>query len=413
VAEDRIKILFLSDNYPPEVNAPASRTYEHIQQWIRNGAEVTIITCAPNFPHGKVFEGYRNRLFFKEIVDGVTVIRVWSYITANEGFAKRILDYISYSITSFFFGLFQKCDIIVATSPQFFTAVSGSFLSIFKRKPWIMEVRDLWPESIKAVSAMKHDSRVFTYLEKVERWLYKRAASIVVVTDTFKEKMIEWGVEPDKIHVVKNGVLLDKFMFIPKDKALCEELNLTGKFVIGYIGTHGMAHKLDFIVEAAAKVSDNEIHFLFIGNGAEKNKIKDLAKSLQLKNCTFLDSVSKEKIGDYISLIDAALVPLRKSDTFKTVIPSKIFENAAMLKPILLGVEGEAKSIIEQYKAGICFEPENESDFINSIYKLKQDKIYYEGLKLGCSELANSFDRKILAGNMLDIIRSTQRNSIN
>ncbi len=294
MAEKKIKILFLSDNYPPEVNAPASRTYEHIQQWVRNGADVTIITCAPNFPQGKVFEGYKNKLFSKTVQDGVTVIRVWSYITANEGFVKRILDYVSYSVTSFFFGLFQRCDIIVATSPQFFTAVSGCWLSIFKRKPWIMEVRDLWPESIKAVSAMKSDSKIFVFLEWIERWLYKRAASIVVVTDTFKEKLVEWGVDAGKIHIVKNGVMLDKFKYLPKKSDLVKQLNLENKFVIGYIGTHGMAHKLDFIVETAAKIKDERVHFLFIGNGAEKEKIKLLAKNLKLKNCTFLDSVSKD-----------------------------------------------------------------------------------------------------------------------
>lgn len=405
-----IKILFLSDNYPPEVNAPASRTYEHIQQWVRNGAEVTVITCAPNFPQGKVFEGYRNKLFSKTMQDGVTVIRVWSYITANEGFVKRILDYLSYSFTSFFFGLFQRCDIIVATSPQFFTAVSGCFLSIFKRKPWIMEVRDLWPESIKAVSAMKADSKVFTFLEWIEGWLYKRAASIVVVTDTFKERLVEWGVNTDKIHIVKNGVLLDKFGFIPKNNELLSELNLENKFVIGYIGTHGMAHKLDFIVETAAKMKNERIHFLFIGNGAEKEKIRSLAIQLKIENCTFLDSVSKDKINDYISITDVSLVPLKKSDTFKTVIPSKIFENAAMQKPILLGVEGEAKRIIEKYKAGICFEPENEIELIEAIEKMMVDIDFYNELKKGCAALANDFDRKKLADSMLEIIKNTFQN---
>nr|WP_287494797.1 glycosyltransferase family 4 protein [Candidatus Brachybacter algidus] len=197
----------------------------------------------------------------KTLQDGVTVNRVWSYITANEGFVKRILDYVSYSLTSFFVGLFQGCDIIVATSPQFFTAVSGCLLAIFKRKPWIMEVRDLWPESIKAVSAMKSDSKVFVFLEWIERWLYKRAASIVVVTDTFKEKLVEWGVNADKIHIVKNGVMLDKFEYLPKNSDLVKQLNLENKFVIGYIGTHGMAHKLDFIIETAAKIMDERIHF--------------------------------------------------------------------------------------------------------------------------------------------------------
>nr|WP_287423672.1 glycosyltransferase family 4 protein [Candidatus Brachybacter algidus] len=411
MAEKKIKILFLSDNYPPEVNAPASRTYEHIQQWVRNGADVTIITCAPNFPQGKVFEGYKNKLFSKTVQDGVTVIRVWSYITANEGFVKRILDYVSYSVTSFFFGLFQRCDIIVATSPQFFTAVSGCWLSIFKRKPWIMEVRDLWPESIKAVSAMKSDSKIFVFLEWIERWLYKRAASIVVVTDTFKEKLVEWGVDAGKIHIVKNGVMLDKFEYLPKNSDLVKQLNLENKFVIGYIGTHGMAHKLDFIVETAAKIKDERVHFLFIGNGAEKEKIKILAGQLKLANCTFLDSVSKDKINEYISITDVSLVPLKKSDTFKTVIPSKIFENSAMLKPILLGVEGEAKGIIEKYKAGICFEPENEKELIAAIEKLMMDVDFYNELKLGCANLARDFDRIKLADKMLEVIKTTFNNA--
>lgn len=406
-----LKILFLSDNFPPEVNAPASRTYEHLREWVQKGAAVTVITCAPNFPQGRVFEGYKNKLYSKEIIDGITVIRVWSYITANEGFLKRILDYLSFCLTSFIFGLFQKCDIIIATSPQFFTAVSGSFLSIFKNRPWIMEVRDLWPESIKAVSAMKTDSKVFVFLEAIERWLYRRAAAIVVVTDAFKERLMEWGVDGKKIFVVKNGVMLDKFKYLPKNEELVRQLHLRNKFVIGYIGTHGMAHKLDFIVQSAASIDDQRIHFLFIGNGAEKEKVKGLADELQLNNCTFLDSVPKEVIDQYISVTDVALVPLKKSDTFKTVIPSKIFENAAMLKPILLGVEGEARSIIEKYNAGICFEPENEADLIAAIHKLISDRSYYGSLQEGCSRLAEDFNRKTLAATMLDIVKRTQANS--
>ena len=133
-----MKILFLSDNFPPEVNAPATRTYEHCKEWVRMGAEVTVITCAPNFPQGKVYTGYKNSLHHVETMDGIRVVRVWSYIVANKGFFKRTLDFISYSITSFLAGLFMKTDVIIATSPQFFTALSGRTLSFWKRKPWIM-----------------------------------------------------------------------------------------------------------------------------------------------------------------------------------------------------------------------------------------------------------------------------------
>ena len=138
-----MRILFLTDNFPPEVNAPATRTYEHCVKWIELGHKVTVITCFPNFPKGKVFEGYTNKLYQKENIDGITVIRVWSYIAENNGFVKRIIDYISFALTSFLFGLFVKTDLMIATSPQFFTAISGKMLSVFKQRPWVMEVRDL------------------------------------------------------------------------------------------------------------------------------------------------------------------------------------------------------------------------------------------------------------------------------
>lgn len=397
----QVRILFLTDNYPPEVNAPASRTYEHIREWVKDGARVTVITCAPNFPRGKVFDGYRNKLYTTELADGVKIVRVWSYITANEGFAKRILDYISFGVMSFIFGFFQKADIIVATSPQFFTAVSGRFLAFFRRKPWIMEVRDLWPESIKAVSAMNASGTVFKSLESLEMSLYRKAKKIIVVTDAFKEKIAERGILPEKIKVIKNGVVLDQYKETPKNAELLDQLALNGKFVVGYLGTHGMAHKLDFIIECAAKITDPDMHFLFIGNGAEKNGIIDRAKSLGVMNCTFIDTVPKAQIGNYISITDVALVPLKRADTFKTVIPSKIFENAAMAKPILLGVEGESQKIIETYHAGICFEPENEADFLEKLMKLKNDPLFYKECQSGCRILAKAFDRKGLAKQML------------
>ena len=169
-----MKVLFLTDNFPPEVNAPATRTYEHCCEWVKKGVEVTVITCAPNFPDGKVFNGYKNKVYQTEIIDGIKVVRVWTYINANKGFIKRILDYLSFMVASFLAGIFIKTDIIVATSPQFFTSISGRWLSFWKRKPWIMEVRDLWPESIKAVGAMKTNLAI-TFFEFLEKRMYKSA----------------------------------------------------------------------------------------------------------------------------------------------------------------------------------------------------------------------------------------------
>jgi len=397
-----LRILFLSDNFYPEMNAPANRTYEHCREWVKLGADVTVITCVPNFPAGKVFAGYKNKLFQSEYIDGIKVIRVWSYITANEGTLKRIVDYVSFAIMGFLSSLFVKTDIIIATSPQFFTAIAGRMASFFKRKSWIMEVRDIWPESIVAVGAMKK-SKAISLLEKAEKHLYKSASKIVVVTNSFKQNIISKGIGSEKIYVIKNGVFIEKFKPISKDSNLLSNLNLENKFIVAYFGTHGMAHKLDFILKCAKVINDPDIHFLFIGDGAERENLLRLKKELSLDNVTMLYSVPKDEIQNYISIIDVALVNLKKSDTFKSVIPSKIFENAAMQKPILLGVEGESKDLVESYHAGVCFEPENETDFINKLNIIRIKTM--EGAYInGCNRMAKEFNRIHLANKMLEIL---------
>ena len=399
-----MRLLFLTDNFPPEVNAPATRTYEHCKEWVKQGIEVTVITCFPNFPQGEVYKGYKNKLYQKEIIDGIQVIRVWTFITANEGFIKRTFDYISFSVSSFIAGLFQKTDLIIATSPQFFTALAGRTLSFWKRRPWIMEVRDLWPESVKTVGAMK-DNAFIRYFEWEEKRCYFSAKKIVVVTDSFKEKLVSRGIDSNKIEVVKNGVNTELFVPIKKDVNLLENLNLKGKKIIGYIGTHGMAHKLDFILQCAKHMEgENNYHFLLIGAGAEKNNLLRLKEELCISNVTMLDSVSKQEVKQYISILDVALINLRKSDLFKTVIPSKIFENAGMEIPILMGVDGEARGIVEYYGAGVCFEPENEADFRKELDHLMLDVDFYNSCQNGCKKLVKDFDRTVLANKLLSFI---------
>jgi glycosyltransferase involved in cell wall biosynthesis len=398
-----MKILFLTDNFPPEVNAPATRTYEHCQEWIKEGVEVTVITCAPNFPHGKLYKGYKNKLYQKENIDGIEVIRVWSYMSSNNGFIKRILDYLSFSFMSFLVGLFQKFDLIIATSPQFFTTWTGYGLSKLKRKPWIFELRDIWPESIKTVGAL-NQGYIINTLEKIELALYRDATKVVAVTDAFKENLISRGIDKDKIEVITNGSNLELFSARVKDRALLKQLNLENKFVVGYIGTHGLAHSLDFIVRSISKVTDKEIHFLFIGDGAMKKSIVQIAEELKLSNITFLNAIPKEEVPSYLSICDVSIAPLKNEENFKTVIPSKIFEAAAMEKPTLLGVEGQAQKILEKYHAGICFKPEDEKDFLDKLQILKYKKNYLDRIE-GCKALAKAYDRKKLAREMLEVIQ--------
>jgi len=408
-----MKILFITDNFPPEVNAPATRTYEHCKEWMESGADITVITCFPNFPYGKIYESYdhKNRFYKKENIDGIEVIRVWSYISSNKGFFKRIIDYFSFSFSAFFIGLFQKHDIIVATSPQFFTTWTAWGLSKIKQKPWIFELRDIWPESIHSVGAIKHQ-RILKFLEKIELGLYKDADAVIAVTDGFKENLISRGIEANKISVVTNGANTDLFNIKNKDIEILKQLNLEDKFIVGYIGTHGMAHSLDFIINCISKIEDPLIHFLFIGDGAMKQTIVNLSQKLNIKNITFLDPIKKEDVPRYLSIIDVSLAPLKKSDTFKSVIPSKIFEASAMKKPTLLGVEGEAQKIIEKYNAGICYVPEDERDFLDKLFILKNDREKYISFQDGCLGLASAFNRRRLARKMLNILNNIEKTDL-
>ena len=399
------RILFLTDNFPPEVNAPATRTYEHAREWVDKGYAVTVLTSYPNFPQGKIYEGFKQKIVESKDKDGIKVVRVATIIYPNSGFLKRIIDQLSYAVMAFFVGLWIRTDIIVATSPQFFTAVAGRWLSFFKFRPWIMEVRDLWPESIAAVGAM-NEGKIYKFLEWVELRLYKSAKKIIVVTDTFKRKISARGIDASKIDVHKNGVILDLFEPRPKDTELMEaNPQFEGKKVFAYIGTHGMAHGLSFILNSLPKlqVSLPQAHFLFIGEGAEKENLLNQAKELKLDNVTFMPFVPKHEVVRYLSLMDVALVNLKKSDTFKTVIPSKIFEAAALQKPILLGLEGETKGIIESFNAGTCFEPENEEEFIAQCHAILKEQSYKDYQK-GCQELAEAFDRKQIALQVLETI---------
>lgn len=400
-----MRILFITDNFPPEVNAPATRTYEHALRWVASGADVTVITCAPNFPRGKVFPGFRNRLRTVETIDGIRVVRLWSYITANEGFVRRALDYLSFAVTATIGGLFERADVVVATSPQFFTTLSGWTISKLKRLPWVFEVRDLWPESVVAVGAMRK-SRLIDIFERLELALYRSAARVVVVTPAFRANLISRGIDPGCVEVVTNGVDLGAWRRSDRDSTYKHRLGADGKFLIAYVGTHGMAHGLDFIVRSARKLP--EAHFLFIGDGAERRALIELAERERVENVSFLAPVPKHEVAGHLSNADAVLVPLRKSETFKSVIPSKIFEAAAMGLPILLGVEGQAAEIITSHGAGICFEPENTAQFVDCVRRLATDEALCHRLAKGGASLARAYDRNRLADQFLGILNTIQ-----
>ncbi|MEI6336344.1 MAG: glycosyltransferase family 4 protein [Methylococcaceae bacterium] len=399
-------ILFLSDNFPPEVNSPASRTFEHCREWVKAGYKVTVITCAPNFPKGRLLSGYHNRLWQSEEMDGIRVIRVWSYITANEGFVKRILDYQSFMVTAALAALFvRSVDVVVGTSPQFFTVCAAYVVSRLKRIPFVFELRDLWPDSIVAVGAMK-ESLVIRALERLEYFLYRKAALIVSVTHSFKKTLIARGIDADKIVVVTNGVDMSRFKPMPKDAELVRELALEGKFVVGYVGTLGMAHHLETVLDAAEIIRTqpdaDKFHFLLLGDGARKQALKEEAARRGLDNIPFIDTVPKEQVARYWSLLDVSIIHLRKTDLFTSVIPAKLFECMGMGLPVLHGVAGESADIVREEGVGIVFEPENAAQLVEHLQSLRRDTQAYKNYQAHCLEAAKKYDRTALAMNMLE-----------
>ncbi len=404
-----MNILFLSHYFPPEVNAPASRTYEHCRQWVKDGHSVTVVTCAPNHPQGKVYEGYRNRLFQREVKEGIQVIRIWTYVTANEGFVKRTLNYVSYMASAIVATLFlPKADVVLSTSPQFFNGLAGYFVSRLRRIPWVLEIRDLWPESILAVGAIKNKT-IIRMLEWIELFAYRNADRIVPVTDSFKTYMIGKGVREDKILVVKNGVDLGQYQPLNGTNVLVEELGLHGKFVASYFGTHGMAHHLETVLQAAQKLTHaKDVVFLLVGDGAERHRLVRMREEMGLTNVMMLDQQPKSRMRELWALSSVSLVLLKKSDLFKTVIPSKIFESLAMEKPILLGVEGESADLIRASGAGICIRPEDAQELADRVLELSRDPEACQRLGVnGRSYVSEHFDRIVLARKLAAFIAGT------
>ena len=399
-------VLFLSDNFPPEVNAPASRTFEHCREWVKAGHKVTVVTCAPNFPKGRVFDGYRNRLWSRETMDGIEVVRVWSYVTANEGFLRRILDYQSYMASAAVASLFiRKVDVIVGTSPQFFTACAAYVASRLKRRPYVFELRDLWPESIRAVGAMRNE-RAIALLEKLELFLYRKAACVVSVTGSFRDNLVARGIDGSRIEVVTNGVDVSQFKPRPKDPELTRRLGLEGRFVAGYIGTHGLAHALETLLDAAERLRGSDVVFLLLGDGARKQALREDAARRGLDNVVFVDTVPKAEVARYWSILDASVIHLQKTELFTTVIPSKLFESMGMGLPVLHGVEGESARIVRDERVGIPFEPESAEALVEAIRRLRENPAEFAGYRDACVRAAKKYDRTELALRLMRILEA-------
>lgn len=404
-------ILFFTENFPPETNAAATRVAERAHHWIRAGHQVTVITCAPNFPYGRLFPGWQNRWRQTEMREGVRVVRVKTFIARNEGVVLRTLDFLSFMATAFFAALFERRpDVVAVTSPQFFAAVGAWALAAVRRLPYVFELGDLWPRSIVAVGAMR-DSAVLRALEKLELFLYRRAAAVVALTPAFKDNLVGRGIASDKIKVVINGVETSLYGPRSRDRELAATVGVGEAFTIGYVGTHGMAHALGKVLDAAEMLrAEPHIKFLFAGPGAEREHLIAEAQRRALPNVVFLDPQPKERMPQVWSLCDVALVHLKDSPAFAEVIPSKIFEAMAMGLPILLAAPmGEASRIVEAEHAGIAVPPEDPTSLAQAVKKLATDSTFRRVLAESSLAAAPHYSRVRQAEAMIEVFESVVR----
>jgi colanic acid biosynthesis glycosyl transferase WcaI len=395
-----MKILYVSQYFPPEMGAPAARAAELSKHWVQQGHEVNVLTGFPNHPTGVVPPAYRQklrRLVAREWRDGVDVVRTWLLPFPNRRAYERMLNYSSFCVSAAITGLFlARPDVVIATSPQLLVGLSGWWLACCKRVPFVFEVRDLWPESLAAVGVGKENSILHRSLSKIAGFLYRQCDRLVVVTPAFEDHLVKhWSVLREKISVIENGV--ETQLFAPEAASeLRRELGVEEKFVVSYIGTMGMAHGLETILDAAALLQPrNEIVFLMMGEGAEKDRIMALARQRELNNMRFIDQQAREQVPAYISASDVCLVPLRKNELFKTVIPTKMLEFMSCARPVILGVDGQARSILEEARAGLAIEPENSAALANAIcYLAANREIAREMGRSGREHIVRKFSRR-------------------
>ncbi len=407
-----MRLIFFTHYFPPEGNAPASRTYEHCQRWVKDGVKVTVVTCQPNVPSGIVYDGYKNRLWpHRETVDGIDVVRVWTYVAPNAGSAKRIANYLSYMFSAVLAFLFfcRRPNVIIATSPQFFCGWAGVIACWLKWCPLIIEIRDIWPESIVTVGAMRK-GLVTRSLELLEKWMYRSANFIVTVGDGYRQNIEKKADVSDHIAVITNGVDVSRFAPRPSPVGFRDDYGVQDKFVCSYVGTIGMAHGLEVTIEAAkllVAAGRRDIAFLLVGDGARREELQQQAEQEGVSDLVkFSGRLDKDKMPDVLAASDCLLVHLKKSDLFETVIPSKIFEAMAMEKPLIMGVRGESAEIVRRSEAGVFMEPDDASQLATLVQELADDTDEYASLcSNGREFVRREYSRDRLASEMLGIIR--------
>lgn len=398
-----MKLLILTQYFPPEIGAPQNRLYELALRLQKKGVEVSVLTAMPNYPQMKIHQNYKGKCYCKETLNELKIHRAWIYVSQSKSIISRLLNYFSFVISAFFIGAFKlkKQDVLMVESPPLFLGITAYLLAKLKGAKLLFNVSDLWPESAEKLGIISNKF-LLSMATKLEEFCYKKSSLIsgqtqgIVnnISTRFPNKNVYW---------LKNGVdinFYDVNKEIEKDAWKNENNYSNEDFILFYGGIIGHAQGLEVILNAAKKLDEyKNIKFVLLGNGPEKEKLIKLRDELKLTNLRFFDAVPKSEMQRIIMSTNATIIPLKRLDLFKGAIPSKIFENLALKKPIILGVEGEAEELfIKQGKCGVSFIPEDSEDLAKQILKLYNDRnLVVELGENGLKYVSENFNRDKIA----------------
>jgi glycosyltransferase involved in cell wall biosynthesis len=421
-----LRVLIVTHYFPPETGAPQARLSGLAATWAADGDDVTVLTGMPNHPTGVLPSACRQAVRRRERRDGYRVVRTWLCATPNEGIARKTLGHLSFTASSVILGARASgpADVVVVSSPTFFSILSGWLLARLKRARFVVEIRDLWPAILVALGVLTNPL-VIRVLERLELAAYAVADEVVVVTEGFRADLLRRGVAPEKVHTIRNGVDVGRFAAAAETGSAYERQGLRARLGAGpddclvlYAGTHGISQALPAIADAAALLgrpgpaapagaasaagraaaADRKaIRFAFVGDGADKRRLERRVAQLRLGNVALLPGVPNREMPALLAAADICLVPLREVPLFASFIPSKLFEYLAAGKAVIGSVAGEAAQILAEAGA-VVVPPENSGSLAAAIAALAADpQLRAEMGRAGRAFVERGYDRGALA----------------
>ena len=417
-----LSIGYLIQEFPPEGGAGPARAAEMSARWIANGARVTVVTGMPNrrLPgraDGDLHPEYRGRYFTDDYWRGIRVLRSWAYASSKKSFLRTIINNGSFMTTGAAHALARlgRPDVLIASSPPFLPHLAGAIVAGLRRVPLVLEVRDLWPDYLVGLGMLEREGAAARSLFELERWLLKRAAHVVVVTESFRKRIIGKGVHPERVSVISNGV--DTTSYRPDNSAppIAALERKGAEFLVGYLGTFGAGQALSAIVDAAAILATEapDVKLALVGEGPDWNRVKQRAAELRLTNLVIERSIERSSTRAFYNSLDLCLVPLASVDIFQETVPSKIFEIMACGRPVLASLRGEAEAIVRSSGGGTTVAPGDAraiADGIKSIRSMSPGARLAMGER-GMAYVRDNYRREVLADRYLEILHSVAKGS--